>query len=128
MPLVTVIVPTHNRPGLLAEALASVRAQTFTDHAAIAVSNGHDSPTRRESQAVAADHNCRYFAISKGNQSAARNFAAAHGRCRWIAFLDDDDIWMPQKLERQLAEAECTGADMISCDYIEFHVDGREVI
>ena len=42
--------------------------------------------------------------------------------------LNDDDLWLPCKLEWQLSEAERTGADMIACDHIKFHPDGREII
>ena len=48
-PCISVIVPTHNRPEMLAEALASVRAQTFTDYELIVVSNGESDDVRRAS-------------------------------------------------------------------------------
>jgi glycosyltransferase involved in cell wall biosynthesis len=73
-------------------------------------------------------HKCWYFALDQGNVSAARNFGVEQARGEWIAFLDDDDIWLPNKLERQLAEARRTGADMISCDYVLFYPDGRKFI
>jgi glycosyltransferase involved in cell wall biosynthesis len=105
-----------------------VRAQTFTDYEIIVVSNGESDAMRERSHAVAAVHDCRYFALPKGNVSVARNFAIASAKGEWIAFVDDDDLWIPTKLERQLAKAERTGADMIACDYAEFYPDGREII
>jgi glycosyltransferase involved in cell wall biosynthesis len=127
-PLVSIVVPTHNRPDWLAEALASIRAQTFTDYEVIVVSNGENGDMRKKSQAAAAIHKCWYFALDQGNVAVARNFGVKRARGEWIAFLDDDDIWLPNKLERQLAEARCTGADMISCDYVLFYPDGREFL
>jgi glycosyltransferase involved in cell wall biosynthesis len=128
MPLVSVVVPTHNRPEMLAETLASIRAQTFTDYEIIVVSNGENAGMRDASHAVAIAHDSRYFALDDGNLPAARNFAIAQAAGEWIAFLDDDDIWLPLKLEHQLAAARATGADMIACDYIEFYTDGREAV
>jgi glycosyltransferase involved in cell wall biosynthesis len=126
MPLISVIIPTHNRPEMLAEALASVREQTFKDIEIIVVSNGESPEMRRASREVAAG--CIYFSLDKGNVSSARNFAATRASGEWIAFLDDDDIWLPTKLERQLAVANCTTADAVTCDVIEFFPGGIEAI
>jgi len=126
MSLVSVVVPTHNRPEMLAEALASIRAQIFTDYEIIVVSNGESGEMRGRSQAVATLADARWFTLPEGNVSAARNFGIDRAKGVWIAFLDDDDLWLPEKLERQLAEAQHTGADLIVCDGIEFFMDGRE--
>src|SRR5260221_8617571 len=103
-PLVSVVIPTHNRPDMLAEALASVRAQTFTDYEVLVVSNGEHHELRAVSRVVAHKHDCRYFELAKGAVSAARNFGVKQAKGEWIAFLDDDDLWLPNKLEQQLSE------------------------
>jgi glycosyltransferase involved in cell wall biosynthesis len=126
--LVSVVVPTHNRPDLLIEALASVRAQTFTDYEIIVVSNGEPPENRARSEAAAINHGCVYYALDDGNVSAARNLGIAHARGKWIAFLDDDDIWLPEKLARQLGEAKRTGAAMVTCDVVHFCADGTESV
>jgi glycosyltransferase involved in cell wall biosynthesis len=123
---VSVVIPTHNRPEMLAEAIASVRAQTFTDYEIVVVSNGESEETRSASRDVATS--TVYIELGDGNVSAARNAGAECAKGEWIAFLDDDDLWLPTKLERQVAEAQRTGADMIACDYVEFYPDGRELI
>jgi glycosyltransferase involved in cell wall biosynthesis len=128
MALVSVVVPTHNRPEMLAQALASVQAQTFTDYEVIVVSNGESDEMRARSRACAARCGAVFFDLPVGNVSAARNHAVARAKGEWIAFIDDDDIWLPQKLERQMADAARTGADMIACDFIEFFPDGREAV
>jgi len=125
-PLVSVVVPTHNRPEMLAEALASVRAQTFTDYEVIVISNGESANARRASREAAAG--CVFLELNEGNLPAARNHGIAHANGEWIAFLDDDDLWLPTKLERQIAEAKRTGADMVACDSIQFYLDGREIV
>ncbi len=111
---------------MLAEAIGSVKAQTFQDYEIIVVSNGESPEMRRASRAAAATFNAHYIELPKGNISAARNFGIKRANGEWIAFLDDDDLWDSTKLERQLAEAERTGADMVACDHVEFFVDGRE--
>jgi hypothetical protein len=127
-PFISIIIPTHNRPQTLSDALASVRAQTFTDYEVIIISNGEDGEMRRQSRAVAAAHDAQYFALDKGNVSIARNFGIAKARGEWIAFLDDDDIWLAEKLAHQLDEAHRTDADLISCDCIRFFPDGTEIL
>jgi glycosyltransferase involved in cell wall biosynthesis len=113
---------------MLAEALASVRAQTFTDYEVIVVSNGERDGMRALSRACAERHGAVFLELPVGNVSAARNHAVAHAQCEWIAFIDDDDIWLPHKLERQMADAVRTGADMIACDFVEFFPDGSEAV
>ncbi len=126
MPLVSVVVPTHNRPHMLAEALASVRAQTFSDYEIIVVSNGESADDINLSRAAAVRYGAAYYVLRDGNVSAARNFGINLARGQWIAFLDDDDVWLPAKLERQLAEAASTGADMIVCGHVDIKPDGSE--
>src|SRR5260221_6962456 len=128
MPLVSVVIPTHTRPEMLAEAIASVRAKTFTDYESIVVYNGESDDMRRASRKVAAAHDSAYFELDDGNVCFARNTGVERANGEWIAFLDDDDLWLANKLERQVAEARRTGADMITCDYVKFFPDGREVV
>jgi glycosyltransferase involved in cell wall biosynthesis len=123
-PLVSVVIPTHNRPHFLAQAIDSVRAQTFTDYEIIVVSNGERADPASRSIAAGC---CSYFQLAEDNPSRARNVGVEHAQGEWIAFLDDDDLWLPHKLERQLAAARLTNADMVACDYVEFFPDGREV-
>src|SRR5260370_3185903 len=128
MPLISVVIPTHNRPEMLAEAIASVRAQTFTDYEIIGVSNGETDDMRRASRKVAAAHEGVYVELDDGNVCSARNVGIERANGEWIAFLDDDDLWLATKLERQVAEARRTDADLIACDYVKFFPDGREVV
>jgi glycosyltransferase involved in cell wall biosynthesis len=124
--LISVVIPTHNRPEMLAEALASVRAQTFKDYEAIVISNGESEDSRRASREVAAAQGAAYLELSEGNVAAARNCGIERAKGEWIAFLDDDGLWLPNKLERQVAEARRTDVDLIACDSIKFFPDGRE--
>ncbi len=126
MPLVSVVIPTYNRPEMLSEALASIRTQTFSDYEIIVVSNGENEESRKFSLAAATRYGAHFFAIEEGNVSAARNFGIKIAHGKWIAFLDDDDFSLPKRLELQLAAAERAGADMVVCENVEILPDGSE--
>jgi len=128
-PLISVIIPTHNRPQMLAEALASVRSQTYSDFEIVVVSNGENAETRSLTRSFARAHEARFFELDKGNVSIARNFGIEQAHGDWIAFLDDDDLWLPHKLERQISEAARTGADLIACNHFEVDpADGSVIV
>jgi glycosyltransferase involved in cell wall biosynthesis len=127
MPLVSVIIPTHNRPAMLASALASVREQTFKDYEVIVVSSD-ETALHATSRATAERFGAKFLWLFEEGVSRARNLGIEHARGEWIAFLDDDDLWFPDKLERQMLAAAATGADMICTDYIDEFDDGRRKI
>jgi glycosyltransferase involved in cell wall biosynthesis len=108
-PAVSVVIPAFNAATTIAEALASVRAQTFTDYEVIVVDDASTDNT-----VAIAEHessnlpNHRTIALpSNVGPAAARNAGIRAARGTWIAFLDGDDKWLPWKLELQceLADA-----------------------
>lgn len=124
--MISVVIPTHNRPILLGNALASVWAQTSHDYEIIVVSNGESDFMQRVSRSVAADYRAKYVTLPDGNVGAARNAGVKLARGEWVAFLDDDDLWEPTKLERQYIAAKWSGADVIGADWIEFWPNDKE--
>lgn len=101
-PLVSIILPTFNRASLLAEALASVCAQTVADWECIVVDDGSTDGTP-DMMARTADRRIRYLARAhSGHPGVVRNAGLAVARGKWVAFLDDDDLWRPEKLAVQL--------------------------
>jgi glycosyltransferase involved in cell wall biosynthesis len=102
MPKVSVIIPTHNRAHFLRDAVSSVLNQTFQDFEIIVVD---DASTDNTSEVMAAFHDERIRLLrhdtNKGG-SAARNMGIINSRCDYIAFLDDDDEWLPEKLAKQM--------------------------
>jgi glycosyltransferase involved in cell wall biosynthesis len=102
-PRVTVVLPTHNRPALLAEAVASVYAQTFTDWELIVVDDASNPPV---SLAIHSEQRskvrCLRHPQSQGG-AAGKNTGIAAARGEIFAFLDDDDLYDPHYLERALA-------------------------
>jgi glycosyltransferase involved in cell wall biosynthesis len=104
MPRFSVIVPVYNRAATVLPTLESVRAQTFTDFECIVVDDG--SKDGEELRAVVeslGDPRFRYVRRENGGASAARNMGIDEAKGEIIAFLDSDDRWLPQKLERDLA-------------------------
>ncbi len=105
---VSIILPTFGRPEFLERAIRSVRHQTFTDWVLLVVNdNEPTSEARRETaaamQAFADDARVRYHRQERNlGACVARNTGAAQADSEFLAFLDDDDEWLPTKLQRQL--------------------------
>ncbi len=100
MPLVSVIIPTRNRAHLLSEAIESVLTQTFWDFELIIVDDGS---TDRTAEVVAGydDRRIVYYAQEKQERGAARNRGVGVSQGKYITFLDDDDWYLPRKLDVQ---------------------------
>jgi len=100
MPVISVVIPTYNRGWILKEAIDSVLAQEFRDFELIVVDDGSTDNTREILEA----YGDRLGVIRQANAgvSAARNRGIGACRGRFIAFLDSDDLWLPQKLSRQV--------------------------
>lgn len=115
MPTVSVIIPTCNRPELVKKAIRSVLNQTYQDFEIIVVDDGIK---KRAEEAVKSftDQRIRYI---KHNQNrggaAARNTGIRAAQGEFIAFLDDDDQWLPEKLEIQMEEFINTPAEVGFC-------------
>jgi glycosyltransferase involved in cell wall biosynthesis len=111
-PLVSVIIPTYNRARLVQEALASVEAQTFRDFEVLVVDDGSTDDT---AEALALQRGVRVLRHrSRQGVAAARNLGIAAARGEWLAFLDSDDLWLPDKLARQIAYLE-QRPDLLLC-------------
>ena len=104
-PRVSVVIPTYQRPELLAEALESVRTQRFTDWECVVADDGTESITRPVVEAfIARDPRFRYVVQpNQGSPGATRNLGIGVTRGELIAFDDDDDVWLPDKLTAQVA-------------------------
>jgi teichuronic acid biosynthesis glycosyltransferase TuaG len=107
MPLVSIITPSWNVEGLIGETIASVQAQTMGDwEFLIADDCSTDRTTAVVEQHAATDPRIKLIRQPKnGGPALARQAAIDHAQGRFLAFLDSDDLWLPAKLERQIAFA-----------------------
>ena len=120
---VSVIIPTYNRAHLIGETLASVLAQTLADFEIIVVDDGSDDDTER-CLAPFRDR-LTYRRIEHSGASAARNAGLEIARGQYIAFLDSDDLWEPQFLERMSVVLDSAPrAGYVYSDYATFNAQG----
>ncbi|WP_092378786.1 glycosyltransferase family 2 protein [Desulfomicrobium apsheronum] len=101
MTCVSVIIPTHDRADVLGRAVASVLGQTWTDFELFVVDDGSSDAT---ASVLAEFDDPRLTGMHQENKgvSAARNLGIAASGGRYVALLDSDDYWMPDKLEKQI--------------------------
>ena len=108
-PTVSVVVPTYRRPHMIDEVIACVMQQTFTDWELLIIDdNGEGSAAQTETAAVVdryrSDARVMYVTHERNRGAcAARNTGLQRAAGTFVAFLDDDDVWHPEKLERQVA-------------------------
>jgi GT2 family glycosyltransferase len=102
VPTVSVVIPAYNCANHLGETLASVFAQTLPAHEVIVVNDG--SPDTEELERVIEPHRDRIVYIKQDNRgpSAARNAAIGRAQGEYVAFLDSDDVWLPEYLQEQM--------------------------
>ena len=101
MPKVSVVIPTYNRQRLVQDTIDSVLRQTFGDLELIVIDDGSTDDTRRVLQDRYGTR-IRYVYQENQGESAARNHGIALAGGEYVAFVDSDDLWHPQKLERQV--------------------------
>lgn len=119
-PQVSVLMPAWNAAATLAEAVASVREQTFASWELLIADDASTDETRAIAEALAGtDPRIRLLAHDRHEGAAsARNRALAASRGRYVAFLDADDLWLPEKLERQVRFMCDTGAALSHTGYV----------
>lgn len=123
-PEVSVIMPAYNAEFYIREAISSVIAQTFSNWELIIVDDGS---TDKTSDIIAEncnqDHRIHYFYQENGKQGKARNLGISKAKGTYIAFLDTDDFWIPEKLEIQIKEINLQDVDLVFSDSYIFNDD-----
>jgi cellulose synthase/poly-beta-1,6-N-acetylglucosamine synthase-like glycosyltransferase len=117
MPLVSVVVPVHNGAAYVEAAIASALSQQACDLEVIVVDDAsHDQTREVVGECLHRDPRLRLVSLAaRGGPSVARNAGIAAAAGTWIAVLDADDLYLPQRLARLVAAGEASGADIV-CD------------
>lgn len=126
-PLVSVIIPSYNRAHVIEKSARSVLVQTFADFELLIIDDGSSDDTRQVVEGLQ-DERVRYVYQDNAGACAARNHGIALARGAYIAFHDSDDLWYPDKLERQLRCMEETGSDIVICKLAMCHPDGSKTL
>jgi glycosyltransferase involved in cell wall biosynthesis len=115
VPEVSVIIPTYDSADLVVQAIDSVLAQTVSDYEIIVVDDGSTDNTREVIGAY--EERVKYVYQKNSHISAARNHGFRASTGKYLAQLDADDLWLPEKLEKQLALfRKYPDAGMVYCD------------
>jgi GT2 family glycosyltransferase len=124
-PTVSVIIPAYNVAEFIAETLDSVAAQTFRDFEVILINDG--SPDTEELERVIQKYlpSIVYLKNDHAGLAATRNVGIEHARGTYLAFLDGDDIWLPEYLQSQIEFLKSTGLDLVYADALLFGSDIR---
>jgi len=122
-PFVSVIIPTYNRAHLILRAIESVLNQTYGKFELLVVDDCSNDDTETVVDSIK-DDRVRYIKCDKnGGAAAARNRGIQEAKYDWIAFLDSDDVWRKDKLEKQIAAIDNI-AGLIYCTFLRHPSDG----
>ena len=127
--MVSVVIPAYNAAAFIAQTLDSVRTQTFTEHETIVVDDGSTDRTSDVVEEYFTRHGVRGRVVRQENRgiAAARNAGMREATGTYVALLDHDDLWYPEKLDAVMAEFEDhPGADLV-CHNENITRDGRIV-
>jgi len=111
---VSVVIPAYNTAEFIPDALESVLAQTVQPLEILVVDDGSQDATPQVMRKF--KDRVRYIRKERNGPAAARNLGIRSAAGEWIALLDSDDLWLPERLEQQLKLAERNGADLVFCD------------
>ncbi|RHO57206.1 glycosyltransferase family 2 protein [Eubacterium sp. AM05-23] len=125
--LVSIIMPSWNTDRFIKETIDSVLAQTYTNWELLIVD---DCSTNKTDEVVASykDERIKYFKNEKNSGAAlTRNRAMREAQGEWIAFLDSDDLWMPEKLEHQIKFMNDNGYKLSFTEYEKIDEDSKKL-
>lgn len=122
--LVSVIIPTYNQPGMLLDAIHSALAQTYAPLEIVVVDDGSTDDTAAVLEPYVGRGMIRYEFQENKRQAAARNRGIRASRGELIAFLDHDDLWAPDKIERQVRLFDDPAVGIVYCGAREIDTAG----
>lgn len=124
--LVSIIMPSYNTASFIAESIQSVLAQSYKDWELIIVDDCSSDDTDDVVKPYLEDTRIKYLKNEKNSGAAvSRNRALREAKGKWIAFLDSDDLWMPEKLEKQVRFMDKNGYHFSYTNYAEIDIEGK---
>lgn len=125
--LVSIIMPSFNTGKYITETIESVLSQSYKNWELIIVDDCSSDNTDEVVGTYLSDDRIHYLKNEKNSGAAfSRNTALRMAKGKWIAFLDSDDLWMPEKLEKQLSFMKTNGYFFSYTDYEEMDVNGKQ--
>lgn len=125
--LVSIIMPSYNTAEYITESIQSVLSQTYTEWELIIVDDCSSDNTDDVVEPFLSDKRIKYFKNEKNSGAAvSRNRALREAKGRWIAFLDSDDLWAVDKLEKQIKFMEDHGYHFSYTNYEEINESGEK--
>jgi len=127
-PKVSVVIPTYNRPNRLRRALSSIERQTYSNIETIVVDDHSKQEVEPITQEYASSCNVQYVRHKENRgANAARNSGIERASGEFIAFLDDDDTWEPEKVEKQVSAAQESGSGVVYTGIRHIGGDGKTI-
>ena len=133
MPLISIILPLYNGGEFIEKTLLSIGQQSFNNAELIIVDDGStdNSPDIIKNLSLKSSYpilrNLRIITQKNGGVASARNHGIKEAKGEWLSFIDQDDIWLPEKLEKQIEMLQGTNASFCYTAFSRFYADGREV-
>lgn len=122
IPKVSIIMPAYNAELFISDAIKSVVNQVYTDWELIIVDDGSTDTTAEKVQYwLQKDNRIEYYYQENGKQGKARNLGISKSKSEYLAFLDADDLWLPQKLSIQVRQIEEKNVDLVFSDSYFFY-------
>lgn len=124
--LVSIIMPSYNTASFIAASIKSVLAQSYKNWELIIIDDCSSDKTDQVVTPYLSDERIKYLK-NENNCGAAvsRNRAIREARGKWVAFLDSDDLWMPEKLEKQISFMEKNDYHFSYTNYAEIDIEGK---
>lgn len=104
-PLVSIVTPSYNASSFIKETIQSVQSQTYKNWEMIIIDDvSKDNTCELIKEEIKKDNRIRLIELQEnGGAAIARNTGINNAKAKYVAFLDSDDLWLPEKLEKQLA-------------------------
>lgn len=124
--LVSIVMPSYNTGSYIVESIQSVLQQSYTNWELIIVEDCSSDDTDEVVKPYLSDKRIKYLKNEKNSGAAvSRNRALQEAKGKWIAFLDSDDLWIADKLQKQVSFMEKNGYHFSYTNYVEIDTEGK---